>query len=71
MDLYGADKLVAKMEHFRGLYGDQFTPCRLLQEFARDPSRKFHSGKQNIEELKNDHQQGQQQQSQARRQPAV
>jgi 3-hydroxyacyl-CoA dehydrogenase len=58
VDLYGADQLVAKMDHFRSLYGSQFTPCRLLEEFARDPSKKFHN-KHNIEELKNDHQQSQ------------
>lgn len=44
MDLYGADHLVSEMEDFVNLYGEQFTPCRTLQEFARDPSKKFHNG---------------------------
>ncbi|XP_055354186.1 trifunctional enzyme subunit alpha, mitochondrial-like isoform X2 [Paramacrobiotus metropolitanus] len=46
VDLYGADELVEKMEHFQQLYGDQFQPCRTLQEMARDPSKKFHPSSQ-------------------------
>jgi len=42
IDSYGAGKLVAKMQEFQGVYGDMFTPCQLLLDHAKDPSKKFH-----------------------------
>ncbi|GAV07047.1 hypothetical protein RvY_16935 [Ramazzottius varieornatus] len=58
VDLYGADKLVEKMEHFRSLYGNQFTPCQTLQDFARDSSRKFHSSSSTgMNQMRDEHQQ--------------
>lgn len=45
VDSYGADKLVNWMEQFRQLYGEQFAPCQLLKDHARDTSLKFHSKK--------------------------
>ncbi|XP_015904860.1 trifunctional enzyme subunit alpha, mitochondrial [Parasteatoda tepidariorum] len=41
-DTYGADKLVKWMEQFSAIYGPQFTPCQLLLDHAKDPSKKFH-----------------------------
>lgn len=43
VDFYGADKLVAKMDHFRQLYGVQFEACDLLRQHAKNPSLRFHS----------------------------
>lgn len=43
IDHYGADKLVAKMGEFEKLYGKCFIPCQLLQDYAKDPTKKFHS----------------------------
>lgn len=41
-DTYGAGKLVAKMEEFANTIGaDQFAPCALLMDHAKDPSKKF------------------------------
>lgn len=42
LDLHGADKVVKRMEHFRSLYGDQFAPCQLLLDHAKDTQKKFH-----------------------------
>jgi enoyl-CoA hydratase/long-chain 3-hydroxyacyl-CoA dehydrogenase len=42
-DIYGADKLVAKMQQYQSVYGDRFAPCQLLLDYAKDTSRKFHS----------------------------
>jgi len=41
-DIYGADKLAAKMEEFQRIYGEMFAPCQLLLDYAKDPSKKFH-----------------------------
>ena len=41
-DIYGADKLVSKMREFEAVYGETFTPCQLLLDHAKDPSKKFH-----------------------------
>lgn len=45
LDINGATGLVSRMEKFRTLYGDHFTPCQLLQDHARDASKKFHTAK--------------------------
>lgn len=43
VDTFGADRIVGFMEKFRKYYGDQFEPCPLLLEHARDRSKKFHT----------------------------
>uniref|UniRef100_A0A8B9LJF8 Trifunctional enzyme subunit alpha, mitochondrial n=1 Tax=Astyanax mexicanus TaxID=7994 RepID=A0A8B9LJF8_ASTMX len=42
VDSFGADKLVQKMKRYEDVYGIQFTPCQLLLDYAKDPSKKFH-----------------------------
>ena len=42
VDTFGADKLVEKMRAYEAVYGDHFTPCQLLLDHAKDPSRRFH-----------------------------
>ena len=42
LDSYGAQKLLSTINRFRETYGDHFEPAPLLQDFAKDPSRKFH-----------------------------
>jgi len=42
VDTFGADKLVAKMRRYEAVYGNQFTPCQLLLDHAKDSSKKFH-----------------------------
>uniref|UniRef100_A0A672PV00 Trifunctional enzyme subunit alpha, mitochondrial n=1 Tax=Sinocyclocheilus grahami TaxID=75366 RepID=A0A672PV00_SINGR len=42
VDGFGADKLVEKMRKFEEVFGNQFTPCQLLLDHAKDPSKKFH-----------------------------
>uniref|UniRef100_A0A673G2M6 Trifunctional enzyme subunit alpha, mitochondrial n=1 Tax=Sinocyclocheilus rhinocerous TaxID=307959 RepID=A0A673G2M6_9TELE len=42
VDSYGADKLVQKMKRFEEAYGNQFTPCQLLLDHAKDSSKRFH-----------------------------
>ncbi|XP_066533573.1 hydroxyacyl-CoA dehydrogenase trifunctional multienzyme complex subunit alpha a isoform X2 [Hoplias malabaricus] len=42
LDSFGADKLVQKMRRYEDVYGNQFTPCQLLLDYAKDPSKKFH-----------------------------
>lgn len=43
VDTFGADRIVGFMEKYRKYYGEQFEPCQLLLEHARDRSKKFHS----------------------------
>uniref|UniRef100_A0AAY3ZX45 Trifunctional enzyme subunit alpha, mitochondrial n=1 Tax=Denticeps clupeoides TaxID=299321 RepID=A0AAY3ZX45_9TELE len=42
VDSFGADKIVEKMRRFEDVYGNQFTPCQLLLDHAKDPSKRFH-----------------------------
>ncbi|KAF7670064.1 hypothetical protein LDENG_00084630 [Lucifuga dentata] len=42
VDSFGADKLVDKMRRYEEIYGNQFTPCQLLLDHAKDSSKKFH-----------------------------
>ncbi|XP_023682312.1 hydroxyacyl-CoA dehydrogenase trifunctional multienzyme complex subunit alpha a [Paramormyrops kingsleyae] len=42
VDSFGADNLVQKMRKFEEVYGNQFTPCQLLLDHAKDSSKKFH-----------------------------
>uniref|UniRef100_A0A4W6C073 Trifunctional enzyme subunit alpha, mitochondrial n=1 Tax=Lates calcarifer TaxID=8187 RepID=A0A4W6C073_LATCA len=42
VDSFGADKLVEKMRTYEAIYGNQFTPCQLLLDHAKDSSKKFH-----------------------------
>ncbi|XP_055028669.2 trifunctional enzyme subunit alpha, mitochondrial [Misgurnus anguillicaudatus] len=42
VDNFGADKLVEKMRRYEEVYGNQFTPCQLLLDHAKDSSKKFH-----------------------------
>ncbi|XP_048830307.1 trifunctional enzyme subunit alpha, mitochondrial-like [Brienomyrus brachyistius] len=42
IDTFGAAGLVEKMRKFEGVYGNQFTPCQLLLDHAKDSSKKFH-----------------------------
>lgn len=42
VDSFGADKLVAKMRRYEEVYGNQFTPCQLLLDHAKDASKRFH-----------------------------
>lgn len=41
VDSFGADKLVEKMRQYEAVYGNPFTPCQLLLDHAKDPSKKF------------------------------
>lgn len=42
LDIHGADQLVEKMQRYESVYGQQFTPCQLLLDHAKDSSKKFH-----------------------------
>ncbi|XP_061180899.1 trifunctional enzyme subunit alpha, mitochondrial-like [Saccostrea echinata] len=45
VDLHGAGQLVDRMRRYEQLYGEQFTPCQLLLDHAKDSSKKFHQSK--------------------------
>ncbi|KAM6954298.1 hydroxyacyl-CoA dehydrogenase trifunctional multienzyme complex subunit alpha a [Aplochiton taeniatus] len=42
VDSIGAERLVGMMRRFEDVYGTQFSPCQLLLDHAKDPSKKFH-----------------------------
>ena len=42
VDVYGADKLVAKLRQYEAVYGASFTPCQLLVDHANN-NKKFHA----------------------------
>ncbi|TPP57887.1 Trifunctional enzyme subunit alpha mitochondrial, partial [Fasciola gigantica] len=42
VDLHGAANLVSRMEEFQAVYGDQFIPCPLLMEHAKNKDKRFH-----------------------------
>jgi len=42
VDSYGADKLVAKINSFREVYGNHFEPAPLLVDYAKDSSKRFY-----------------------------
>lgn len=44
-DIYGADRIVAKLQEFEQIFGKSFRPCDLLMEYAKDPSKKFYGSK--------------------------
>ncbi|XP_073418112.1 trifunctional enzyme subunit alpha, mitochondrial [Dendrobates tinctorius] len=41
-DFLGANRIVEKMRKYESVYGSPFTPCQLLLDHAKDPSKKFH-----------------------------
>ncbi|XP_037100849.1 hydroxyacyl-CoA dehydrogenase trifunctional multienzyme complex subunit alpha a [Syngnathus acus] len=43
VDSFGAPRLVSTMMRFEEVYGNQFTPCQLLLDHAKDSSKKFHN----------------------------
>ncbi|KAM6991740.1 hydroxyacyl-CoA dehydrogenase trifunctional multienzyme complex subunit alpha a [Tautogolabrus adspersus] len=42
VDTFGAENLVSTMRRFEEVYGASFTPCQLLLDHAKDPSKKFY-----------------------------
>ncbi|XP_034555577.1 hydroxyacyl-CoA dehydrogenase trifunctional multienzyme complex subunit alpha a [Notolabrus celidotus] len=42
VDMFGAERLVSTMRRYEEVYGDSFTPCQLLLDHAKDPSKKFY-----------------------------
>lgn len=45
VDQIGADNFLRWMEKFQPDFGETFTPCQLLKDYAKDPSKKFHPKK--------------------------
>ncbi|CAJ1078360.1 hydroxyacyl-CoA dehydrogenase trifunctional multienzyme complex subunit alpha a [Xyrichtys novacula] len=43
VDTFGADRLVSTMRRYEEVYGDPFTPCQLLLDYAKDPSKRFYN----------------------------
>ncbi|XP_059501667.1 trifunctional enzyme subunit alpha, mitochondrial-like isoform X2 [Stegostoma tigrinum] len=41
LDAYGANKLVDKMKKYESVYGNEFSPCQMLLDYAKDTSKKF------------------------------
>ncbi|XP_060907677.1 hydroxyacyl-CoA dehydrogenase trifunctional multienzyme complex subunit alpha a [Labrus mixtus] len=42
VDTFGAERLVSIMRRYEEVYGAPFTPCQLLLDHAKDPSKKFY-----------------------------
>ncbi|XP_007898654.2 trifunctional enzyme subunit alpha, mitochondrial [Callorhinchus milii] len=42
VDSYGASNLVDKMKKYESIFGNEFTPCQLLLDHAKDTNKKFH-----------------------------
>ncbi|ELW71671.1 Trifunctional enzyme subunit alpha, mitochondrial [Tupaia chinensis] len=42
VDLYGAQKIVDRLQKYEAAYGKQFTPCQLFLDHASSPSKKFY-----------------------------
>lgn len=42
VDLYGAQKIVDRLMKYEAAYGKQFTPCQLLIDHAKSPTKKFY-----------------------------
>ncbi|XP_002738122.1 trifunctional enzyme subunit alpha, mitochondrial, partial [Saccoglossus kowalevskii] len=42
VDTFGADNLVKVMEEFQATYGNQFKPCQLLLDHAKNTQKRFH-----------------------------
>lgn len=42
VDLYGAKKVVDRLTKYEAAYGKQFTPCQLLIDHAKNPTKKFY-----------------------------
>uniref|UniRef100_A0A3Q3FN46 enoyl-CoA hydratase n=1 Tax=Labrus bergylta TaxID=56723 RepID=A0A3Q3FN46_9LABR len=42
VDTFGAERLVSIMRKYEEVYGAPFTPCQLLLDHAKDPSKKFY-----------------------------
>jgi len=42
VDLFGADKVVSRLQHFQEFYGDTYKPCQLLLDYAKD-NKKFYA----------------------------
>lgn len=43
VDSYGAQKLLDRINRFRDTYGEHFEPAPMLQDFAKDPGKRFHA----------------------------
>ena len=46
LDATGVDKFVNQMEKLRDMHGERFEIAPILYDYAKDPSKKFHSLKQ-------------------------
>ena len=42
VDTVGASQVVAEMQKLEASYGELFSPCQMLIDMAKDPSKKFH-----------------------------
>jgi len=42
LDLHGAAPLVERMQKYQSWYGDEFKPCKMLLDHAKDSSKKFY-----------------------------